>query len=210
MAGFQILRRGIDYLLLHQDAGGFIGNRADPGSLRGHALGATVLSEACRLGRLPLLRHPAEQAIHALVAEALPSTREDAVAVGWVILALRSATLNSLPFDRAVYDRLAPNLRPPSGGAVELLLWMQLGQVGRLPPDLRRAVPATDLPSDTAADRYWGTKALLWYDGPEGPLWRRWKRRKGPEPASGEGVEGAALRALTITTTVDFWVWGAK
>jgi len=210
MAGFQVLRRGIHYLLLHQDADGFIGNRADPGSLRGHALAATVLSEACFLGGLPLLRHPAEQAIHALVAEAFPSTREDSVAVGWVTLALHSATLNGLPFDRAVYDRLVPNLRPPSGGAVELLLWMHLGRAGRLPPDLRRAVPAMDLPSDTAADRYWATKALLWYEGPEGPLWRRWKRREGPEPSSGEGVEGAALRALTITTTADSRVWGAK
>lgn len=210
MAGFQVLRRGIEYLLLHQDADGFIGNRAAPGSFRAHALAATVLSEACCLGRVPLLRQPAEQAIHALVAEALPSTCEDAVAVGWVILALRSATLNSLPFDRGVYDRLVPNLRPPSGRAVELLLWVHLGRVGRLPPDLRRAAPATDLPSDTAADRYWGTKALLWFDGPEGPLWRRWKKRTGPEPSSGEGVEGTALRALTITTTWDSWTWGAQ
>jgi hypothetical protein len=211
--GHRILRRGIDYILRQQGADGFIGSRGASRSLRNHALAATVLSEAYGLGRLSVLRYAAEQAMHALEMEPFPTMREDADAVGWIVLALRSATLSGLPFDRAVYDRLSPNLRSPTGGAIELLLWTHLGRVGPLPPDLRRLSSLPDFPSDTVRDRFWGTKALLSFDGPEGSLWRRWRKRA--ESSSlfllpEEGMEAKALRALTSATRTESWIYGAK
>jgi len=208
--GHRILRRGIDYILRHQGSDGFIGDPENSRALHDHAIAATVLSEAYGLGWLTVLRHPAEQAIHALEASSFPSLREDADAVGWIVLALRSATLSSLPFDRAVYDRLSPNLRSTVEGAVELLLWIHLGRVGKLPPGRCPPPSFPDLPSDTAADLFWGTKALLSFDGPEGPLRKRWKKRGEPPSPKEQGVEAMALQALTSTTRSEFWLWGAK
>lgn len=211
----RVLRKGISWLWSRQQSDGFVGERESPRSFRNHALATKVLSDLCGWGGDFLLRGPAERALTALIAEPLPSDVEDPEGIAWASLAFRSAALSDLAFDRVVLTSLVKSLGSPSRAisrkaAVDLLVWEHLVAWKRLPAELRKSPPSTELPSGDLRDWFWGSNALLrWGD----PPFRRWNERmKAALLGIQEGdAETMAFRALTLETYyAEPWIYGVK
>ena len=211
----RVLRRGMSYLWGLQLPDGFIGERDASHPFRDHAIATKVLCEVCCLGEDLLFRGPAERALEALVARPFPLTDADPEGVAWASLALRSAALGSLPFDRAVLDSLATNLRTsgdriPRKRAVDLMLRDHLRDWRRLPADLRGTPPPPDLPSQDLRDWFWGSKALVSW---RAPIWEHWNERMKPvllEIKQGNAVT-LTFRALTLEAYYgETWIYGLK
>jgi len=180
-------------------------------------VGAMALSEAYGWSGLAILRHPAERAIKAMVAEASSWTRGDPEAAGWAAQALRSAVLARLPFDRDAWNHMVPRLMTPAAGiprkgAVDLLIWHQLRRSGRLPAVFLRDPPSRNLPSGDLRDWYWGSVALARWDTSQGPIWKPWNERMKSELLSMKksDAESLAFQALTLEAYYPDNVFGLK
>jgi hypothetical protein len=198
-----VVRRGVNYLLGRQHADGFIGERDAPQALRDHAIAAKVLSEACDSKGLAILRHPTEQAIAALVAEAPSWTKGNPEVAGWTAQALRSAKLSCFSVDDAAWEVLkAPLLQPAAGNprdpAIDLLVWCLVSRGRRNPEFSLRPPPIPSVQPKHPRERYWTALALSYWDG--SGLWLKWQERMKAELLSTKPVdpESLAYRALTV------------
>jgi hypothetical protein len=177
-----VVRRAVAFLLRSQDSDGFIGPRSAPNALRTHAIAATALSEAWGYCALLALRDPAERAIQALAQEPLPDA-DDAL-LGWAGMAFRSAALGGFPVSRSVGDRLIRKSSATTvlGTAVDLYLWVHASRrdrSDRVSADFQWLLERRPAWEQDRADLdawLWGTLAVYRYDGPEGPMWKRWNQ----------------------------------
>jgi hypothetical protein len=107
-----VVKKGLQWLMAHQDAEGCIGERGAK-YLYVHAIGSLALSEAYGMTASPLLKEPAQKAIDFLVAAQNPgkgwryspkSGESDTSVTGWAVMALKSAELSSLSFPKSASD----------------------------------------------------------------------------------------------------------
>lgn len=211
----RVLRRGLSYLWGMQFPDGFIGEKEGPYSFRDHAIATRVLAEVWGRGRDLLFRGPAERAIEALTCRPFPSVDADPEGVAWASLALRSAALGSLPFDRGILEPLATTLRTSGGQAlcqraVVLLLRDHLSAWGRLLADLRGILPSPHLPLQDLRDWFWGSKASFSCGD---RIWKRWNERMKPAllGVKQRDAETPAFRALTFETYYgEVWIYGLQ
>jgi hypothetical protein len=109
-----VVRNAIQYLIRVQDRDGCIGSRDVREHMYDHAIAALALSEAYGLTGSNKFRDAAQRAIDFLIAAQNPgkgwrydfqSGENDTSVTGWAVMALKSADLSGLPFDKAAaYD----------------------------------------------------------------------------------------------------------
>lgn len=186
-----VLRRGLQWILIRQDLDGCIGPRGGSAPLLNAMICAHVLSEAYGRSGSLLLLDPAERAIQFTLDTLTP----DSVTAGWAALAIRSSL-----FWRSSF-------RPPASAVDSAGSWFSrvLGaqaEAGSLPTETAAAVCSLLLLDPRKADRrlaeacdrllvekpsreegkidlvywHWGTLALFHYDGPSGSKWNAWRR----------------------------------
>jgi hypothetical protein len=108
-----VVRRGIQWMITHQDAEGCIGSRTAHKHMYNHAICALALVEAHGLTGSALFKENAQRAVDYLVAAqnagkgwryAERTGENDTSVTGWAVMALKSAELSSLRFPRSAYD----------------------------------------------------------------------------------------------------------
>jgi hypothetical protein len=164
---------------------------------------------------MAILRDPVERAIKVLAAEAESLPNHDPEAAGWGALALRSAMLAGIPFDRDVWNNFVPGLPAPGAGgalkeAVDLLVSRARPRSRKRPAKLQVSWPLT-MPSGSPREWYWGMMALAYFD-PEGSLWKRWNEKMKSELVSTKESDPVSLafRALTFEVYYPDIVYGGE
>jgi len=108
----QVVKKGLQYLLAHQDPEGCIGERGMK-YMYNHCVAALALCEAYGLTASQPLKEPAQKAIDFVIASQNPGKAwrysakcgdNDTSVSGWAIMALKSAEMNGLPFPATAYD----------------------------------------------------------------------------------------------------------
>jgi hypothetical protein len=108
----QVVKRGLQYLLSHQDPEGCIGERGMK-YMYNHCVAALALSEAYGMTASQPLKEPAQKAIDFIVASQNPGKAwrysakcgdNDTSVSGWAIMALKSAEMSELVFPASAYD----------------------------------------------------------------------------------------------------------
>ncbi|MBI3856402.1 MAG: terpene cyclase/mutase family protein [Planctomycetes bacterium] len=108
----ETVKRGIQWLIQHQDPEGCIGERG-PKHLYNHSVAALALSEAYGMTATQAVRDPAQKAIDFLIAAQNPgkgwryssrSGDNDTSVTGWAVMALKSAELSELSFPKSAYE----------------------------------------------------------------------------------------------------------
>ena len=106
------VKNGLRWLLDHQDGEGCFGPQSGE-FMYDHSIAALALAEATWLCLTPLYREPAQRGIDFLVKAQNPgmawrySVRpgdNDTSVTGWCVMALKSAELSGLKFDRGAFD----------------------------------------------------------------------------------------------------------
>lgn len=193
----QVFRRGMAWVQGRQQADGFVGERSGPRSFRDHAIATRLFCEVYGFSNMSVLRDAAERSLAALIAEPLPSIRQDPDGACWAALALRSAMQADLPVDRDVPQRFLPEIAANSGPWTARLALQQLARP-------RSMVPAITLdpepPAETLRDWYWGTIGFRLWDAPKGVQWIVWNGRVKAAllPLKPATPEAHAFRALTF------------
>ncbi|HZE98587.1 MAG TPA: prenyltransferase/squalene oxidase repeat-containing protein [Planctomycetota bacterium] len=108
----QTVKRGLQWLLSHQDPEGCVGERGMK-YMYSHCVAALALSEAYGMTVSAPLREPAQKAVDFVVACQNPGRGwrysakcgdNDTSVTGWAIMALKSAELSDLSFPRSAYE----------------------------------------------------------------------------------------------------------
>jgi hypothetical protein len=108
-----VVRRGLQWMMSHQDPEGCIGSRNAQKHMYNHAVCALAISEAYGQTGSNLFKDQAQKAIDFTVAAQNPGKGwrygarcgdNDTSATGWAVMALRSAELNELTVPRAAFD----------------------------------------------------------------------------------------------------------
>lgn len=109
-----VVRNSLQYLLKMQDAEGCVGSRSVEQYMYNHTIAALALSEAYGLTGNIKFKDQAQRAIDFIVAAQNPGKgwryiyqagENDTSVTGWAVMALKSADLSGLTFDRTVaYD----------------------------------------------------------------------------------------------------------
>jgi hypothetical protein len=108
----QVVKKGLQYLLAHQDPEGCIGERGMK-YMYNHCVAALAISEAYGMTASQPLKEPAQKAIDFVVASQNPgkawrysakSGDNDTSVSGWAIMALKSAEMSGLVFPTSAYD----------------------------------------------------------------------------------------------------------
>jgi len=108
----QVVKKGLQYLLAHQDPEGCIGERGMK-YMYNHCVAALALSEAYGLTISAPLKEPAQKAIDFIVAAQNPGKAwrysakcmdNDTSVSGWAIMALKSAEMSDLAFPASAYE----------------------------------------------------------------------------------------------------------
>jgi hypothetical protein len=109
----EVVRKGLQWLMSHQDPEGCVGSRTVQKSMYNHTICALALCEAYGLTGSNLFRDNAQKSVEFLVAAQNPgkgwrySARcgdNDSSVTGWAVMVLKSAELSALPFPRSAYD----------------------------------------------------------------------------------------------------------
>ena len=215
----EVVKKGLQYLLAHQDPEGCLGERGMK-YMYNHTVATLALSEAYGMTASAPLKEPAQKAVDFVVASQNPGKAwrysakcgdNDTSVSGWAIMALKSAELSDLSFPHAAYEGAMAWLNESSdasGGyprtgynakgtgkvyvpgkneqfdhhesmsAVSVMsrIFMQKKRTNEL-----NAVNllVSDLPEWKPSKIdfyywYYSTLALFQFDGPEGPMWRKW------------------------------------
>jgi len=108
-----VVRKGLQWVLVHQDSEGCIGSRNAHKYMYNHILCTLALSEAYGLTGSNLFKEQAQNAINFLIAAQNPGKGwryshkcgdNDSSVTGWAVMALRSAELSGLPLPKTAYD----------------------------------------------------------------------------------------------------------
>ena len=108
-----VVRKGLQWMMQHQDPEGCIGSRTAQKYMYNHTLCALALSEAYGLTGSNLFKDQAQKGIDFTVAAQNPgkgwrysykSGDNDSSVTGWAIMVLKSAELSGLSFPRTAYD----------------------------------------------------------------------------------------------------------
>ena len=106
------MKKGLQWLLTHQDPEGCIGERGMK-YMYNHTIAALALSEAYGMTASQPLKEPAQKAIDFLVAAQNPGKGwrysakcgdNDSSVTGWAVMALKSAELSELSFPKSAYE----------------------------------------------------------------------------------------------------------
>lgn len=153
-----------------------------PGDAHSLALTAAALSEAWGLSNAEALRPPAERALERLVQRQLDDgSWGDPDLSPWAALALASAACSGLDVPASARDRAQAwfSERLEAGGSPpDLLGWMLLSHGQNHPASFHimrastHALPSPD--SFTFTSAYLGSLAAFRFDGPGGPVDKRW------------------------------------
>ncbi len=107
-----VVKKGLQWLMAHQDSDGCVGGRSAAKYLYNHAIAALALSEAYGLTGSGLFKQEAQASIDFLVAAqnsgrgwryAARAGDNDTSVTGWCVMALKSAELSGLDVPRAAY-----------------------------------------------------------------------------------------------------------
>jgi hypothetical protein len=108
----EVVKKGLQYLLAHQDPEGCIGERGMK-YMYNHCVAALAISEAYGMTGSAPLKEPAQKAIDFIVAAQNPGKAwrysakcgdNDTSVSGWAIMALKSAESSDLAFPASAYD----------------------------------------------------------------------------------------------------------
>jgi hypothetical protein len=108
----EVVKKGIQWLMSHQDPEGCIGDRG-PKYMYNHAIAALALTEAYGMTTAALLKEPSQKAVDFVVAAQNPgkgwrysarSGDNDSSVTGWAVMVLKSAELSELIFPKTAYD----------------------------------------------------------------------------------------------------------
>jgi hypothetical protein len=108
----QVVKKGLKYLLEHQDPEGCLGERGMK-YMYNHCVAALALSEAYGMTASQPLKEPAQKAIDFVVASQNPGKAwrysakcgdNDTSVSGWAIMALKSAEMSGLTFPGTTYE----------------------------------------------------------------------------------------------------------
>ena len=233
----QVVKKGLRYLLAHQDPEGCIGERGMK-YMYNHCVASLAISEAYGMTGSAPLKDPAQKAIDFVVASQNPGKGwrysakcgdNDTSVSGWAIMALKSAEMSGLVFPTSAYDGAMAWLNestdatggyprtgyngPKTGkvyvpgkneqfdhhesmSAVSVMsrIFMQKKR-----SDALTAVQllTSDLPewkANKVDSYYWyyASLALFQFDGPEGPMWKKWNEpmKNAIVPAQATGKDG--------------------
>ena len=216
----ETVKRGLQWLLLHQDPEGCVGERGTK-YMYNHAVAALVLSEAYGMTVSQPLHEPAQKAIEFLVAAQNPGKGwrysakcgdNDSSVSGWAVMALKSAELSELSFPRKpAFDGALNWLNEatssngyyrtgyiskedgkvyvpgrnemwedhPALSAVSVMSRIFIQKDKHEPALGAVTLLASDLPAwkQYKVDFYYwyyASLALFQYDGPDGPMWKKW------------------------------------
>jgi hypothetical protein len=216
----ETVKRGLQWLLLHQDPEGCVGERGTK-YMYNHAVATLVLSEAYGMTASQPLHEPAQKAIDFLIAAQNPGKGwrysakcgdNDSSVSGWAVMALKSAELSDLSFPRKpAFDGALNWLNEatssngyyrtgyiskedgkvyvpgrnelwedhPALSAVSVMSRIFIQKDKREPALGAVTLLASDLPAwkQYKIDFYYwyyASLALFQYDGPDGPLWKKW------------------------------------
>jgi hypothetical protein len=108
----EVVKKGLQWLLSHQDPEGLIGDRG-PKYMYNHAIAALALTEGYGMTAAALLKEPAQKAVDFVVAAQNPGKGwrysakcgdNDSSVTGWAVMVLKSAELSELVFPKTAYD----------------------------------------------------------------------------------------------------------
>ena len=111
-----VVRRGIQWMMAHQDPEGCIGSRNNQKYMYNHTVCALAMSEAYGLTGSRLFKDQAQRSIDFIIAAQNPGRAwrysykcgdNDSSVTGWAIMALKSAEISGLAFPRSGYDGTA-------------------------------------------------------------------------------------------------------
>ncbi|HLY12474.1 MAG TPA: hypothetical protein VKW04_24435 [Planctomycetota bacterium] len=120
-----VVKKGLQYLLAHQDPEGCIGERGMK-YMYNHCVAALALSEAYGMTVSAPLKDPAQKAIDFIIASQNPgkawrysakSGDNDTSVSGWAIMALKSAEMSDLAFPASAYEGALGWLNEVTDGA---------------------------------------------------------------------------------------------
>src|SRR5579862_6235833 len=121
----QVVKKGLQYLLSHQDPEGCVGERGMK-YMYNHCVAALALSEAYGMTGSQPLKEPAQKAIDFLIAAQNPGKGwrysakcldNDTSVSGWAIMALKSAEMSDLAFPSSAYEGALGWLNEVTDGA---------------------------------------------------------------------------------------------
>jgi len=200
------VKAGLDFLIAHQGKDGFLG-----GSMYSHGLATIALCEAYGMTSDPMLKNPAQRAIHYIVAAQDPAgggwrysprTSGDTSVTGWQLMALKSGQMSGLDVPKETLkktetflDAVAANeggyaYLPNSGAtpvmtAVGMLCRQYLGVNPRNPGLLKGVEILKKAPPGTTGNIYYEYYATQVMHHMGGDAWDFWN--KGP---AGDGKGG--------------------
>jgi len=108
-----VVRKGLQWFVSHQDQDGFLGPRTGHKEMYNHAIGALAVTEAYGLTGSSLFKDNAQKAIdYLLLAQnggkgwrySAKCGDNDTSVTGWAVMALKSAELSGIAFPRSAYD----------------------------------------------------------------------------------------------------------
>ncbi|RPH50027.1 MAG: hypothetical protein EHM91_02425, partial [Planctomycetota bacterium] len=214
-----VVKKGLKWLLSHQDPEGCIGERGMK-YMYNHTIAALCLSEAYGMTVSQPLKEPAQKAIDFIIAAQNPGKAwryaakcgdNDTSVSGWAIMALKSAEMSDLPFNRqAAYQGMTNWLDE----ATQKSGYSLVGYIGNGPQkvyvpgknetwDHHESMSAVAVMSKIFMNKkkdptlgsvhalvadlpewkqnkidfyywYYTSLALFQYDGPDGPMWKKW------------------------------------
>jgi hypothetical protein len=229
-----VVRKALQWLMARQDPSGVVGAR-DGDWIFNHTLAALALSEAYGLTGSDLFKDAAARAVEAVGATQSanggwhPSDRSrkgtPATSV-WAVLALRSAQIAALPlpptapanawrfFDAEIDEDGvcgAPATRTTTAAGMLAILHLRSDKsdprLGLAARELLRELPDWNRPD--LLGWHLASLALFSYDGPSGPVWKRWiqplkdtlvrnQRKDGLFAVGGETIATTALGTLAL------------
>ncbi len=107
-----VVRKGLQWMLRHQDAEGCIGSRNAQKYMYNHTICALALTEAYGLTESNLFREPAQRAVDFTISAQNPgkgwryahqSGKNDSSVTGWAVMVLKSAEISGLSFPSSGY-----------------------------------------------------------------------------------------------------------
>jgi len=245
-----VVKKGLQWLLAHQDPEGCFGERGMK-YMYNHTVAALCLSEAYGMTASSPLKEPAQKGIEFLITAQNPgkgwryqakSGDNDVSVTGWAVMALKSAELSELNFNKEAayqgainwlneatekenYSRVGYNAKgtgivyvPGHEGFMHHESMSAVAVMSRIFMQKSKKEPTLnavhllvqDLPEwkDKKIDFYYwyyATLALFQYDGPDGPMWKKWNEPMKNAIVANQATAKDGCRNGSWNPDVDRW-----